>query len=234
MATRAKQNVAKPINPVWIRFMAPVMPNTTEPLLKAIDQHIGAGADHIHLLLSTNGGSVFHGLSVHNYLRGLSVPVTTYNFGTVDSIGVVMFCAGTKRVCVPHARFLIHPAALSLNGSFNLKEKDLEEMAKGLRIDAENICRVISDATGKPFADVENDMNNRTTLTPKQAKDYGLSSHIQKELYHGGTIVSIYESGQTSIYSAGVQMLPNPMVTASTTYEQPRIYNMPSQDNIGL
>src|SRR5690606_4357890 len=175
----------------WIRFMAPVVPNTVNALFQAIDQLISSGVQHLHLMLSSPGGSVFHGLSVHNYLRGLEIRVTTYNFGSVDSIGVIIFCAGSKRVCVPHARFLIHGVSLSLNGGINVDEKGLEEHLKSIKIDAENIARVISDTTGRNLKDVENDMLERTTLSPTQAEKYGLVTDVEKNLYRGGKLYAI-------------------------------------------
>jgi ATP-dependent Clp protease, protease subunit len=65
----------------------------------------------------------------------------------VDAIGVVNFCAGNRRLCVPHARFLIHPVQFNIQGSAQFNEKQLEEHLKGLKIDQENIARVIANTT---------------------------------------------------------------------------------------
>lgn len=205
MAT--KRVAVKSKNPVWVRFMAPVIPETITALFQSIDQAIAAKADHIHLMLSSPGGSVFHGLSAHNYLRGLSIPVTTYNFGSVDSIGVVIFCAGKERVCVPHARFLIHSVSLRFNGQLSLDEKGLEEHLKGVKIDAENIARVIADTSTRSLSEVEKDMLDRTTLNPTQAKEYGLVTKVQKDLYKGGVLYAIYENGQIFQSSQGIDQL---------------------------
>jgi len=214
-----KTTVAK--NPCWIRFMAPVIPPTVNALFQSIDQAMAAGADQIHLMLSSPGGSVFHGLSAHNYLRGLGIPVTTYNFGSVDSIGVVIFCAGAERICVPHARFLIHSVSLNFNGQLVLDEKGLEEHLKGVKIDAENIARVIADTSIRNLSQVEKDMLDRTTLTPTQAKEYGLVTKVQKDLYSGGALYAIYENGQI------FQSSPVPGV-ASTATVSPMNVSSPS------
>src|SRR5687767_9359210 len=103
---------------VWIRFMATVTAQTAGALMRAIDQRLAQGATHIHLLISSPGGNVFQGLSVYNFLRGVAADVSTYNFGSVDSIGVVVFCAGTKRYCVPSSRFHIHGVKLNFKGEF--------------------------------------------------------------------------------------------------------------------
>lgn len=202
-----KRAIGKGLNPVWIRFMAPVVPATVIPLFQTIDQAVANGADHIHLMISSPGGSVFHGLSVHNYLRGLKAQVSTYNFGSVDSIGVVIFCAGTNRICVPHARFLIHGVTLTVQGQVALDEKSLEEHLKGIKIDSENIAKVIADTCKKTLKEVENDMLERVTLTPTQARDYGLVTKVEKELYSGGVLYAIYENGQIFQSSQGMEAL---------------------------
>lgn len=168
---------------VFIRFMAPVVPQTSDQLFRIIDQKIREKYEKIHLLLSSPGGSVFHGLSLYNFLKGAPIEVNTYNFGSVDSIGVVIFCAGKKRYSVPHARFLIHGVKFNFNGNASFDEKQIEEHLKSLKIDQLNIARVISDTTGKPTHKLEEDMNNRTTLNPTEAKDYGLVHEIKSELF---------------------------------------------------
>lgn len=167
---------------IYIRFMAPVVPETTDQLFQHVDNAIRNKYERIHLLLSSPGGSVFHGLSIYNFLKGVPTEVLTYNFGTVDSIGIVIFCAGSRRFSVPHARFLIHGVRFNIAGNASFDDKQIEEHLKSLRIDQENIARVIADTTGKPLHKIEEDMNNRTTLNPNQAKDYGLVHEIRSEL----------------------------------------------------
>jgi ATP-dependent protease ClpP protease subunit len=167
----------------YIRFMAPVDPRTTATLFQIIDKKLSEKVQRIHLMLSSPGGSVFHGISVHNFLKGAPLEIFTYNFGQVDSIGVVIFCSGTKRFSVPHARFLIHGVQANFLGNQSLDEKDLEERLKGLQIDYKNIARVIADTAQRPADKVLSDMNNRTTLNPQEAKDYGLVHEIKSELF---------------------------------------------------
>lgn len=167
----------------FIRFMAPVMPQTTDQLFKIIDSKIREKHERLNLLISSPGGSVFHGISLYNFLKGAPIEVWTYNFGSVDSIGVVIFCAGKKRLSVPHARFLIHGVRFNFSGNASFDEKQIEEHLKSLKIDQQNIARIIADTTQKPTHKVEEDMNNRTTLNPSEAKDYGLVHEIQSNLF---------------------------------------------------
>jgi len=74
----------------------------------------------------------------------------------------------------------------------SLEEKQLEERLKGLRIDMENIAKVIAENTGKSVKEVTDAMLERTTLNPEEAKTWGLVHEIKSELFEAGSeIVSI-------------------------------------------
>ena len=179
----------------YVRVMAPVHQRSTASLLQILDNKLNEKYERIHLMLSSPGGSVFHGISIYNFLKGAPFEVYTYNFGSVDSIGVVIFCAGNKRFSVPHARFLIHGVSAHFAGNQSLDEKGLEERLKGLQIDYKNIARVIADTAQKPADKVQNDMNNRTTLNPQEAKDYGLVHEIKSELFPIDADLSVVGEG---------------------------------------
>lgn len=102
---------------VYIRFMAPVIPQTADQLFRVFDQIVQQKVERVHLLISSPGGQVFHGLSIYNFLKGSPIEIYTYNFGSVDSIAGVIFCAGKQRYSVPHARFLIHSVSMNFQGA---------------------------------------------------------------------------------------------------------------------
>lgn len=196
----------------FIRFMAPVMPQTADQLFRIIDIKIKQKFEKINLLIASPGGSVFHGLTLYNYLKGAPVEIDTYNFGSVDSIGVVIFCAGKKRFSVPHSRFLMHGVKMNFNGNQSIDEKQLEEHLKSLKIDQANVAKVIADTTGKALHKIEEDLINRTTLNPQEAKDYGLVHEIQSVLFPAGADMEIiYEmqnQPQQQIFQMPQQMFP--------------------------
>lgn len=193
---------------VFIRFMAPVLPTTIDHLMKCIDAKIHEKYNRINLLLSSPGGSVFHGLSVYNFLKGAPIEVYTYNFGSVDSIGVVIYCAGSKRFSVPHARFLIHGVKMNFQGQASFDEFQVHEHLKSIQIDQKNIARVIADNTGKGADVIEKDMHDRKTLNPTEAKNYGLVNEIKSDLFPADAeFISIHEPLQQ-------MAMPFPMMPA--------------------
>ena len=170
---------------VVIRFFAGVDANSINTLLTTVDQKLKEGVQSFILLISSPGGTVFHGLSAYNFLKGIPGEVVTHNFGSVDSIGIVLYCAGSRRLSVPHARFLLHGVSAGFQKE-RLEEKQLEERLKGLKIDMQNIARVIAANTGKTEDEVTAAMLDRTTLNPDEAKDWGLVHEIKSELFESG------------------------------------------------
>ena len=184
------------MKPVVIRFFAPVMDATVNALMSAVDQRMKQGTREFIILVSSPGGSVVHGLSAYNYLKGLPASITTHNFGSVDSIGIVIYCAGSKRLSVPQARFLFHGVNVQFRGEQNLDEKLLEERLGGLRIDVENIAGVIAANTGKSTKEITDAMIERMVLNPEQAQSWGLVHEIKSELFEAGSEVIAIQAQQ--------------------------------------
>jgi ATP-dependent Clp protease, protease subunit len=209
------------MKPVVVRFFAPVIDVTVNALMSAVDQKMKQGIDKFIILVSSPGGSVIHGLSAYNYLKGLPASITTHNFGSVDSIGIVLYCAGSTRLSVPQARFLFHGVNVQFRGEQNLEEKVLEERLKGLRVDMENIARVIAANVGKSAKDVTDAMIEGTMLYPEEARSWGLVHEIKSELFEAGSEVIAIQFQQQP------QPLPQPMpqpLPQSQPLQRPRTH----------
>jgi ATP-dependent protease ClpP protease subunit len=177
---------------VYIRFFALVNADTVNKLMLVVQQKLSEGVRRFVLLISSPGGDVQSGLSAYNFLKGIPAEIITHNFGSADSIGSVLYCAGSKRFSVPHARFLLHGVSLPFSAGMTLEEKQLEERLKSLKIDMENIAKVIAANVKKSDEEVKRDMLDRTTLNPEQAIKYGLVHEIKSELVElGAEIISI-------------------------------------------
>ncbi|RLC67336.1 MAG: hypothetical protein DRH97_05015 [Chloroflexi bacterium] len=196
------------MKPVVIRFFAPVIDVTVNALMSAVDQKMKQGIEKFIILISSPGGSVIHGLSAYNYLKGLPASITTHNFGSVDSIGIVLYCAGSRRLSVPQARFLFHGVNVQFRGDQNLEEKVLEERLKGLRVDMENIARVIAANAGRDAKDVTDAMIEGRMLNPEEAKSWGLVHEIKSELFEAGSEVIAIQFQQQPVQKPPPQQQP--------------------------
>ncbi|NIS80643.1 MAG: hypothetical protein GTO14_10650 [Anaerolineales bacterium] len=178
--------------PTAIRFFGPVLDVTVNKLLAQVDRKMSEGQREFHLLMSSNGGSIFHGLSAYNYLKGIPAMVTTHNFGNVDSISFVIFCSGAMRYSVSRASFMLHGASTTIKQDVQVDDRQLEESLIRMRNDLKNIAGVISETTGKSIDEVDKAMTERTILNPEEALDWGLIHGIRPELVPKGVeVISI-------------------------------------------
>ncbi len=136
--------------PVYVSFSAEVNAQTTEALLAMFADLHNKGVEAAHLLLSTPGGSVMHGINVYHVLRGLPIRITTHNVGSVNSIGNVVFLAGDERYAVPSATFMFHGVGFDAQQGMRLEEKFLRERLDGIQADQNKIASIIHDRANFP------------------------------------------------------------------------------------
>ena len=177
---------------IHIRYFAPVDEANIRKLMGVVEQKLKEGATRFVILMSSPGGNVFYGLSGYNFLKGVPAEVITHNFGSIISMGLVLFCAGSHRLSVPHATFLLHGVQSNFPQGASLEEEQLEERLKSLKLDMENIAGVIAANTGKSEKEIANAMLQRITLNPEQAMKFGLVHEINERLFdRGAELISI-------------------------------------------
>ena len=197
----------------YIKFYASVTKQTSVELQKEVGKMLQKGITKLHLLLSTPGGSVYDGISLYNYLKGIGIEVNTYNFGCVDSIGVVVFCAGTNRYSTPHARFLLHPITMRVMANTTFDEHLLLEKSNSLRAAHTNIINIISSTINKSEGETKKLINTRTSLESKKAKEKGLVTDIKSNIFPLGVeLISIYDPPtQQGVQPMSAECYPPPI-----------------------
>jgi ATP-dependent protease ClpP protease subunit len=164
-------------------LMGPINQQMIESLIQLTTKGVRSGASQIRIGMSSPGGNVFYGVTAHNFLVGLPVPVLTHNLGQVDSVTAVLYCAGSQRTCVPHARFLIHGISTMFAANTQLEEKQVRERLAGMESDRRNIAAILARTTGKDPAVVQDDMLNGLVLSAEQARDYGFVTGITEQFF---------------------------------------------------
>jgi ATP-dependent Clp protease, protease subunit len=154
---------------VYISFSAEIVPNTTETLIATASNLANQGVKQIYLMLSTQGGSVMHGMNIYNVLRALPVELITHNVGNVDSIGNAIFLAGSTRYACPHSTFMFHGVGCQTQPNQVLEAKFLRERLDSITADQKRIGSVISERTKIGEQDVAN------LFMEAQTKDAGFA-----------------------------------------------------------
>ena len=162
----------------YISFFADVNPQTSAVLIGSVFDQINKGASEIHLLLSTVGGGVDQGTAVYNVLRGLPVPLTTHNVGSVNSIGNVIFLAGTRRKAVPHATFMYHGVGFDVMTAMRFEEKNLRERLDSIQVDQLKIGAIIGERTQLTTAEIKDLFLQAQTKDTAFAMDKGVIHEI--------------------------------------------------------
>jgi len=129
---------------------------------------------HIH----SGGGSVYDGLAIYNYLKGLKQEVNTISSGLVASIASIIFLAGRKetRVVNNTDSFLIH---LPLSGKKGNAE-DFEKAAKELRSVEDKLSNIYVKETNLTKEEALGLMNKDEMLDVNFIKEKGFVSTINE------------------------------------------------------
>ncbi|MEK9173685.1 MAG: ATP-dependent Clp protease proteolytic subunit [Patescibacteria group bacterium] len=166
------------MNPIYIVFQAGVDQATSTQLLNAITNSINAGVSEINLLISSPGGSIFHGMSIASLIRSSSVPINTYNIGQIDSIAGVIYAAGNRRFARINSSFLFHGVTANFSGNLSFPEQQLAERLASLKRDRENIAKDISLYTGADYEKVDHLMKESSIISAEEAKELGIVEEI--------------------------------------------------------
>lgn len=97
----------------------------------------------LNINIHSQGGSVYEGLAIYNYLKSLKQEVNTSSSGLVASIASIFFLSGKNRTINNTDNFLIHlPSSLSMGNA-----KDLEKTAKELRNIEDKLSTIYENET---------------------------------------------------------------------------------------
>ena len=179
----------------FIRLVAAINEFSTEALLRVVEAKV-AEYSRIHLMINSNGGNVALGLALFNILKSLPIEVYTYNLGSVDSIGVVVYCSGTQRYAARNSGFLLHPASFTVQETSVFDEYQFNERLKRLQIDNKHMARVVAQTIGKDVGYIEEKMHERTIFDADQATALNLVNAVLQVPFmpKNAEIISIPES----------------------------------------
>lgn len=129
---------------------------------------------HIH----SSGGSVYEGLAIYNYFKGLKQEVHTISDGLVASIASIFFLAGnksTRRVNNTDS-FLIHLPTGGMQGN----AEDFEKTAKELRDIEDKLSNIYVNETNLTKEEALGLMKKDEMLNVNFLKDKGFISEINE------------------------------------------------------
>jgi ATP-dependent protease ClpP protease subunit len=139
-----------------------------------------APEEELCLLVTCAGGPSGAAMSFYDAVRRVLKPrLTTVGLGDVDSSGVIIFLAGTRRLISPHTTLLLHPAGRRFNGTDRFTATEIEAMAREDRLKDAQYAHILAE--NSPVLSAEEVlalMNKHTVLTPEEMVRYGLAHAI--------------------------------------------------------
>jgi ATP-dependent Clp protease protease subunit len=135
-------------------------------------------ADAIDVLVSSPGGHIESGDTIHDLIRFIRSPVRMIGSGWVGSAATHVYLAvpRERRFCLPNTRFLIHQPSGGIGGSAS----DIAIQAQELVRARQRIAALIARETGKALEVVLTDIERDHWLSAQEAIEYGLVGRIVK------------------------------------------------------
>ncbi|APO75565.1 ATP-dependent Clp protease proteolytic subunit 2 [Rhizobium etli 8C-3] len=135
-----------------------------------------ASDEDIRIYVSSPGGHVESGDSIHDMVKFIKPKVWMIGTGWVASAGALIYVAAPKerRLCLPNTRFLLHQPSGGTRGMAS----DIEIQAREIIKMNERLNKIMAAATGQPIEKIAADTDRDYWLSAEEAKVYGLVSRI--------------------------------------------------------
>jgi ATP-dependent Clp protease protease subunit len=135
-------------------------------------------AEPIDMIVSSPGGHLESGDTIHDLIRFIRAPVRMIGSGWVGSAATHVYLAAPRerRFSLPNTRFLIHQPSGGIGG----KASDIAIQAQEIVRARQRIAELIARETGKPLEIVMKDIDRDYWLSAQEAIDYGLVGRIIK------------------------------------------------------
>ena len=130
----------------------------------------------ISIYINSPGGIVYAGLGIYDTMQYISSKVSTICTGVAASMASVILVSGAKgkRYGLAHSRVMIHQPMGGMQG----QAADMEITVRQILKIKEELYRIISTHTGKPYENVEHDSDRDYWMTATEAMEYGMIDEV--------------------------------------------------------
>lgn len=132
----------------------------------------------ICLYINSPGGSVTAGMAIYDTMKYIKCDVSTICIGLAASMGAFLLSSGTKgkRLALPNSEIMIHQPLIS--GGMQGQATDIKIRTDNLLKTKENLNRILSENTGKPYEEICKDTDRDNFMTAAEAQAYGLVDKV--------------------------------------------------------
>ena len=135
-------------------------------------------SEDINFYINSPGGVVTAGMAMYDTMQYIKPDVSTIVMGQACSMGSLLANAGApgKRYMLPKARHMIHQPSGGARG----QQTDIEIAAQEIRRMRDELTEIYvkHNSKGKPFAQVNTDLERDHFMPAAEALEYGLIDEI--------------------------------------------------------
>ena len=130
----------------------------------------------IHLYINSPGGSITDGMAIYDTMNYIKPDVSTICTGMAASMGAFLLSAGAKgkRFALPNSEVMIHQPLGGVRG----QAEDIRIHAEWILKTKRQLNQILSERTGQPYEQVEQDTDRDNFMSAEDAKAYGLIDTI--------------------------------------------------------
>ena len=132
----------------------------------------------ICLYINSPGGSVTAGMAIYDTMQYIKCDVSTICIGLAASMGAFLLSSGAKgkRLALPNSEIMIHQPLIS--GGMQGQATDIKIRTDNLLKTKENLNRILSENTGRPYEEICRDTDRDNFMTAAEAQAYGLVDKV--------------------------------------------------------
>lgn len=141
--------------------------------------------------MSSSGGNVAEGITLHNLMIGMPYRLHTHNLNIVQSIAIIVFLAGSTRTMSPEASFLLHGFTWTFGNMETLDETQIADRASDLSASRTEFVRIFERNTKLQAKDFDERalLKRANVLAPNDALAAGIVSKIENYKHPPGVSI---------------------------------------------
>lgn len=130
----------------------------------------------IKVIITSNGGSVVHGLAMYDAICTSKAPVETFCVGTAYSMGAIIFVAGKRRMLLEHSKLMLHEPLIGEGIGGNASS--IKSMSDSLQNTKEELNSILCKHTGRTKEEMDDATKYDHYFSAEEAIEFGLADEI--------------------------------------------------------
>lgn len=144
---------------------------------KLVSDSLDGVTDDIVIYLNSNGGDVFQGIEIYNYLKNHPSHITVEVTGTAASAATFIVAGADEAVMNTGTSFMVHEASSFAWGN----KSDLKKVLNALETIDDSIISIYVEKTGQSSEQLTTWMEEEKWFTAEETVKYGFANKVKEK-----------------------------------------------------